>query len=280
MDSKLKSLIKVCKETGNYKKLAVVSFILTSNLLDEIGVKLGIRPRNKDSNETIFRYMKLINSIIENNFNIVIFKENLISVVKEIEAQFLKRKGDIPLKYIIEIYKIYYELRKIEVPNLYESYKSNLISRSSDLNTYYMLSGKKKRSKQNSDKIKPLILHKIRETELSVQKELEKEYNKELFESALYLKKVKSSIKNQEKGKVEIKGRLKENISYQRSLDDILGYSFIGVFILFFLLGLVVVIEAICNPSYTGTLSILLLVTFGPATLFFIIFWNYFRKGD
>ena len=64
LDSKLKTLIKVCKETGNYKKLGVVSFILTSNILDEIGLKLGIRPRkrNKSSEEHIFRYMELINS--------------------------------------------------------------------------------------------------------------------------------------------------------------------------------------------------------------------------
>ena len=64
IDSKLKTLIVMCKETGNRKKLAVVSFILVSNILDEIGIKLGIRPRkkNKTPEEHIFRYMQLIKS--------------------------------------------------------------------------------------------------------------------------------------------------------------------------------------------------------------------------
>ncbi len=75
VDSKLKSLIRVCKKTGNDKKLAVVSFILTSNLLDEIGIKLGIRPRDKDIDETIFRYMTLINSVLKMNLKIVLFRD-------------------------------------------------------------------------------------------------------------------------------------------------------------------------------------------------------------
>jgi hypothetical protein len=47
IDAKLKNLIQVCKETRNYKKLAVASFILTSNRINEIGINLGVRPRNK-----------------------------------------------------------------------------------------------------------------------------------------------------------------------------------------------------------------------------------------
>ena len=39
LDLKLKRLIQLCKETGNYKKLAVVSFVLVSNMVDEIGIK-------------------------------------------------------------------------------------------------------------------------------------------------------------------------------------------------------------------------------------------------
>ena len=50
-DSKLKALINVCKQTGNHKKLAVVGFIITGNLLDEIGIRLGVRPRDKKSED-------------------------------------------------------------------------------------------------------------------------------------------------------------------------------------------------------------------------------------
>jgi hypothetical protein len=54
LDLKLKRLIQLCKETHNYKKLAVVSFVLTSNAVDEIGIKLGMRSREKSAGEKIF----------------------------------------------------------------------------------------------------------------------------------------------------------------------------------------------------------------------------------
>ncbi len=89
LDSKIISLVKVCKETQNYKKLAVVSFILTSNLLNEIGVKLGIRPRNKEMGESLYRYMKLINRKLEDNFGMILFEEKPMNIIKVVEPLFL-----------------------------------------------------------------------------------------------------------------------------------------------------------------------------------------------
>ncbi len=74
LDVKLKRLIQLCKETGNYKKLAVVSFVLVSNAVDEIGIKLGMRTRERGSGENIFEYMKLVNNIFALNFNVSVFK--------------------------------------------------------------------------------------------------------------------------------------------------------------------------------------------------------------
>jgi len=70
IDAKVKSLIQVCKETQNYKKLAVVSFVLTSNRINEIGIYLGVRSRNRASGEKIFEYMELINDIFKKNLKI------------------------------------------------------------------------------------------------------------------------------------------------------------------------------------------------------------------
>ena len=151
VDSKLKSLIRVCKKTGNYKKLAVVSFILTSNLLDEIGIKLGIRPRDKDSDETIFRYMSLINSILKKNLKILLFKEDIMTTVKEIEIQFIKRKADIPSDYIKEIYDIYYDIRKLDVPNLHETFKNELIELHDEAQLYEFMSPGSHRSAKSTN---------------------------------------------------------------------------------------------------------------------------------
>ena len=67
IDAKIKNLIQVCKETKNYTKLAVVSFILTSNKVSEIGIHLGVRPRDRASGEKICEYMELINEIFQKN---------------------------------------------------------------------------------------------------------------------------------------------------------------------------------------------------------------------
>lgn len=279
IDSKLKSLIVVCKETGNYKKLAVVSFILVSNILDEIGIKLGIRPRkkNKPSEEHIFRYMNLINSILTKSLKITLFNEDFISEVEVIELQFLKKKGNIPFEYIKKIFESYYNIRKLDIPNLHETFKDELNGLHNEIDLYSLMATGNVKNKQ-PDKVKSLILHKIREKEVAIQNELRDKYDKGLFESALYLQKVKSSLKNDDKKKIELKGQLKNNINYQVSLDAIFGYFLIGVVILFFLLGFIITIETVFHPSLTGTLSPLFLATYGMATLFFILYWNYFKK--
>jgi len=279
MDVKLKSLINICKQSGNIKKLAIVSFILTSNTLDEIGIKIGMRPREKTSGEAILSYMKLINSVLNNNFQMKLIDNEIIQRIKIIEIQFIKRKGDIPIDYIKEVFSIYYDLRKLNIPNLYDSYSENYTSQNSALYALYS-SKKSKNNKSKSDRLKSLILHKLKEEELSLQKKLNKHYDRELFENAIYLKNVRHSIKNEGTSKIEIKGNLKDNMTYQRSLENLLGYSFIGAFILFFLLGLVIGIEAITNPSLAGSLSILLLISFGTSTLFFVLYWNYFWRQD
>ncbi|MBY9012869.1 MAG: hypothetical protein KGD70_10890, partial [Candidatus Lokiarchaeota archaeon] len=84
LDLKLKRLIQLCKETQNYKKLAVVSFVLTSNTIDEIGIKLGMRPREKNDGEKIFEYMELVNKIFSLNFRIKIFKPEIVEVLSQI----------------------------------------------------------------------------------------------------------------------------------------------------------------------------------------------------
>ncbi|MFX0134763.1 MAG: hypothetical protein ACFFDN_14070 [Candidatus Hodarchaeota archaeon] len=143
-----------------------------------------------------------------------------------------------------------------------------------------MATGTQNTMKNQPDKVKSLILHRIREKEVAIHNELRKNYDKGLFESALYLQKVKSTLKNEDKKKIELRGQLKNNINYQISLDAIYGYFLIGVTILFFLLGFIITIETVFHPSLTGTLSPLFLITYGMATFFFILYWNYFKKED
>ncbi|TFG08630.1 MAG: hypothetical protein EU539_01830 [Promethearchaeota archaeon] len=279
LDAKLKSLIRICKETANYKKLAVVSFIITSNLLNEIGMKLGLRPRKVDANETIFNYMVLINKMLEDNFKFTLFKEDIINKISLIEKQFLKTKGEISIDFIIDMYEVYYEIRKLKIPNLYGQFDKNYSSKYFDTNLLSNFYSYNKGKQMNlDDKITKLLIHDLRNKELSIQKNLRDSYRKEEFEDAIYLKKVKHSLKKKEKGKIEIKGRLKDNITYQESINSIFGYFLMGFFVLFFILGLIITIETIYDPSLTMSMSYLFVLTFGTSILFFIFYWNYFKE--
>lgn len=91
LDLKLRRLVQLCKESGNYKRLSVVSFMFLSNAVDEIGIKLGFRSRSKEAGENIFEYMKLVNNIFSLNFNIVVFKIEWIETISQIELLFLKK---------------------------------------------------------------------------------------------------------------------------------------------------------------------------------------------
>ena len=105
--------------------------------------------------------------------------------------------------------------------------------------------------------------------------------NKYLKKHKSYIRKVLEwALENQDKKKIEIKGQLKDNLNYQESLSELIGYSLIGIFILFFLLGVATVIEAFLRPNLTTTLSVLLLIFFTMSVLFIVLYWNYFKKEE
>ncbi|MFX1315411.1 MAG: hypothetical protein ACFE9T_06070 [Promethearchaeota archaeon] len=277
LDSKLKHLIQVCKQTKNYKKLAVTGFILISNLLDEMGIKLGIRARLKNKEEKCFEYMRLINEVFETNLKIHIFKDSLIDTIKKYEILFLKSRGDVPLDYIQQIFSVYYELRKLDIPNLYEQLNEDNIVQNSNLNLYSFLSPRNSVKKKENNKLKPLILQKIKEKEIYLRESLTHEFNAKTLESAIALKKIKNGLEERNKGKIVIQGTLKDNINYQRSFEKLIGFLILGAFVVTLIFGFIILIETIFFSFTIGALSPFLLISFGPAALFFIIYWNYFR---
>jgi hypothetical protein len=277
-DTKLITLIKLCKETLNYKTLAVVSFILVSNTADEIGFKLAIRPRNKEGNEPIFRYLALINSLLKKNYRMLLFKEDWVQRLQEIEPLFIKMKGDIPLPEIFEVYEIYFELRKLEIPNLYKKVDADMLSEDKNLQLYTLFSHPA--ASQKNDKLKSLMVHNLEMKQREVQKQLQQQYNKDLFEQAIYLKKAQASIKTQKSGKIVLKGRLADNIVYQNTMEELYGYFFIGAFLLFLMFGLIITYECMLHPSLVGAFSYFFLITYGTSMFFFLLYWHYYKKGD
>ncbi len=277
-DAKIKNLIQVCKETGNTKKLAVVSFILTSNKLDEIGIRFGLRHRNKNTGEKLFEYMEQINAFLEYNLKISIFKQEQIELLRNCELLFLKSKGDVPYEYIKKIFQIYYDFRKLKIPNLNKTMKSDVFLESSELGFFSFLSPKSRRRNKDTNKLKPLIAQKIKEKQFSLQKELELEFNSQMFEKAIYLQSLKKSLENNKRNKIIFQGTLKQNLSYQRSIEDIFKYLLLGLIALIVSLGIIILIELMYYPAYNGVLSGWSLFFFGVASIIIIAYLRCFKK--
>lgn len=277
VDAKLKNLIQICKETGNFKKLAVVSFILTSNKVDEVGIKLGIRQRKRLSGEKLFEYMELINKIFEGNLRVTIFQNNHIEKIRECELLFLRNKGNIPYDHIKTMFHTYYELRKLEVPNLHKSMRSDSFLESSQFGIFSFLSPRTHKRKDSST-LKPLILQKIKEKELTIQDNLKNNFNSQQLETAIYLKTVRSSLTSEKKGKIAIHGALKDNINYQKSIEDVYKFFILGIMVLLISLGIVILIELSYYPSFSSEMNLWMLVFFGGGVLLILLYIKQFRK--
>lgn len=275
LDLKLKRLIQLCKETRNYKKLAVVSFVLTSNAVDEIGIKLGVRSRERNAGEKIFEYMELVNKIFRLNFKVDVFRPELIEVLKKIELLFLKKKGELRFEYVKDIFEVYYELRKLDVPNLHESINSEVIDKNRTISMFSFLSGGKGREKSA---LNPILLQKFKEEEEALQYQLNKRFDKNAFEKILQLKTIRKSIEQKKGGKIVISGSLKDNISYKQSKEQVGQFFVIGIMILFAMVGSVSLIEALIYGFLSVAISYNLLVCFGAIIMLYFVNKSYFGK--
>lgn len=277
LDLKLKRLIQLCKETGNYKKLAVVSFILVSNTIDEIGIKLGIRTRQKDSGENIFEYMKLVNKIFSLNFNISIFKSELIDNLSQIELLFLKREGDINHEKVKKVIEIYYELRKLEVPNLHENINSEVLNKNRTVSMFSFLSGGQSKKSNNESSLNPILMQRFKDEEEALQIQLEHQFDKNTFEKILHLKTIRKKLEQKSRGKIVISGALKDNISYRQSKESIGQFMIVGLILLFAMISIVVLVESFMFGVLTVAISNTTLICVG--VIVFLIFINKLYYG-
>ena len=277
LDLKLKRLIQLCKETHNYKKLAVVSFVLTSNTIDEIGIKLGIRPREKNSGEKLFEYMELVNKVFKVNFSVNVFRSELIDILKGIELLFLRKEGELSLEYVKKIFEIYYELRKLDVPNLHDNINSEIIDKNRTISLFSFLSGNQN-AKRKNNLFKPILLHRFREEEEALKYQLNKKFDKNTFEKILQLKTIRKGIEQKKGGKIVISGSLKDNISYKQSKEQVGQFLVIGIIILFAMVGSVSLIEALMYGFLSVAISYNLLVCFGAIVVLYFVNKTYFSN--
>ena len=279
LDLKLKTLIHACKASGNFKKLSVVGFILISNIVDEISIKLGMRPRRKKEQEKLFEYLYLVNEVFEKNLKISIFSSELIDSLKEVELLFLKSRGDLPYEYIRQLITLYYELRKFEVPNLHKGMTGEDLFESSGMSTLNFFSRGSKSKKMNDNKFKPILQHAITQKEKQVQSKLNRKITQSDLEMAIHLRKIKNSLDNKGKQKIVLYGSLKDSIIYEQSQSKLLGYLLLEVILLSILFGAVVLVEMFLFPATMEPLNNVVLISFGLAFIFIMVYRNYSKRG-
>ncbi len=279
LDLKLKRLIQLCKESGNYKKLAVVSFVLVSNIVDEIGIKLGMRTREKGSGENIFEYMKLVNKIFALNFNVSVFKPQLIERLSQNELLFLKRQGDINLDQVKGVIEAYYELRKLEVPNLHENINSEVLNRNRTVSMFSFLSGSQSKRQKSENALNPILMQRFKDEERALQIQLEQQFDKNAFEKILHLKTVRKNLEQKSRGKIVISGSLKDNISYRQSKENIGQLMILSLIILFAMIGAVLLVESFLYGVLTMSISNTTLICFGAILVLIFINKLYYGKG-
>jgi len=278
LDLKLKRLIQLCKESGNYKKLAVVSFVLVSNIVDEIGIKLGMRTREKGSGENIFEYMKLVNKIFALNFNVSVFKPQLIERLSQNELLFLKRQGDINLDQVKGVIEAYYELRKLEVPNLHENINSEVLNRNRTVSMFSFLSGSQSKRQKSENALNPILMQRFKDEERALQIQLEQQFDKNAFEKILHLKTVRKNLEQKSRGKIVISGSLKDNISYRQSKENIGQLMILSLIILFAMIGAVLLVESFLYGVLTMSISNTTLICFGVIAVLIFINKLYYGK--
>ncbi len=278
LDLKLKRLIQLCKETGNYKKLAVVSFVLVSNIVDEIGIRLGMRTREKGSGENIFEYMKLVNKIFALNFNVAVFKPEMIQNLSQIELLFLKRQGEINLEQVKGVIEAYYELRKLEVPNLHENINSEMLNRNRTVSMFSFLSGGQSKRRKSENALNPILMQRIKDEEKALQIQLDQQFDKNAFEKILHLKTVRKNLEQKSRGKIVISGALKDNISYRQSKDNIGQLMIFSLIILFAMIGAILLVESFMYGVLSMSISNTTLICFGVIIVLIFINKLYYGK--
>jgi hypothetical protein len=254
--------------------------VLTSNIIDEISIKLGMRPRRKKEQEKLCEYLSLLNDVFEKNLQITIFHSELIESLKEVELLFLRSRGDLPYGYIKNLLSIYYELRKFEVPNLHKGMVGEDLFSHSNMGTLsYFSRNSKSRRKKEENRFKPILKHTISQKEKHIRTKLNQKLTQSDLEMAIHLRKIKNSLDRKGKQRIILNGSLKDNIIYEQSQNKLIGYLLLGVALLSVLFGVTLIIEMLMLPVTMAPLNNMLLISFGFAFLFIIIYRKYSKRG-
>ncbi|MFX1399337.1 MAG: hypothetical protein ACFFAS_20110 [Promethearchaeota archaeon] len=295
LDAKIKNLVSICFETNNEKKLSTVFVVLIRNLVKEKGISMGFPVFIRKDGFKAYIYMEGINKILENNLGQHIFKSEIINETKKLELAFEKSEGKISMRHIPQLIELYYELRKIEVPD-FINLKGRSNIENNDNFDYYgpLLRGTNRNSifpsrKQERNVVKEYLIRDISRKEADLHKSLDERYDKNKIEDLYRLKSLQVKIlqhNSQKIGysgalkKIGYSGALKTNSDYKSTINNIPGYFLLGIGITSILLFSVLLTQSVLYPEIGEVIHGISLFTFCVGFFTITMYWFlYVREG-
>ena len=285
LDLKLKELVSLSKDLNDSKRAAIVFYLLIRRELNKKGIYLGFAPLISKTEQKAFEYMGKINVVIEKTFHFQLFHPDMISKVKTYELLYLKGPSHVSLDSLKKLITIYYDLRQLDVPNMYrlpEELQNNPNTFGIGADKLLSLNSRKNRGfffrKTSPDHVSHYLSLDVEQKERLAEQKLKRGYDKKEFQQLLYLRKLKKELKEGGSSKIFFKGKLKDNAFYQQEINHAPGYFLIGLGTLFVIIAVMLFVQDFMVPEITGAFTLISFALFGGAFLMLILYWKFFYQ--
>jgi len=277
MDNKFETLVERCIMSGNHAKLSATTLHLISNHADVMGIKLGIGRRNPRKDEFIHHFLERINRYIV-HLGIDLIPADMIKRVKIIETLFSKSRGTLPKTYLKDAIALYYNIRKIRIPEI-DRFTRALRRQDYSNTSSFNLFSRKPRNDSSSSMVRDLLFDEIEKREREIRSQLQKGMNEEVLETALQLKNIRSTLTRNNNRKINVEGRLKDNPNYLASKNGSGWLVVLGFIIMLGVFETLLIAETILLPSSLEAVGMLMLFFLVSILLLGYLYYNTMKKG-
>jgi len=276
IDQKYETLVEKCIMTGNHAKLSATTLHLISNQADVIGIKLGIGRRNPRKDEFIHHFLERLNRYII-HLGINLIPAEMIKRIKIIETLFSKSRGTLPKTYLKDAIALYYDIRKIRIPEMDQFTRALRRQDYSNTRSFNLFS----RSPRNdsSSMVRDLLFDEIEKREREVFSQLQEGINEDVLETALQLKNIRSTLTRNDNRKIPIQGRLKDNPYYLASKNGSGWLVVLGFIIMLGVFETLLIAETIILPNSLEAVGMLMLFFLVSILLLGYLYYNTMKKG-
>jgi len=276
IDQKYETLVEKCIMTGNHAKLSATTLHLISNQADVIGIKLGIGRRNPRKDEFIHHFLERLNRYII-HLGINLIPAEMIKRIKIIETLFSKSRGTLPKTYLKDAIALYYDIRKIRIPEMDQFTRALRRQDYSNTRSFNLFSRRPRND--SSSMVRDLLFDEIEKREREVFSQLQEGLNEEVLETALQLKNIRSTLTRNDNRKIPIQGRLKDNPYYLASKNGSGWLVVLGFIIMLGVFETLLIAETIILPNSLEAVGMLMLFFLVSILLLGYLYYNTMKKG-